>query len=85
VCAALRRVNRQGHPVIVYFHPWELDPDQPRLPVRGLRRFRHYVNLARTAAKLRRVLRRLHFTTARAVVEHWQASAPPTEPSRRTT
>jgi polysaccharide deacetylase family protein (PEP-CTERM system associated) len=73
IAAALRRVNRGGHPAIVYFHPWELDPEQPRLPVRGLRRFRHYVNLGRTAAKLRYLLRRLEFTTARAVVEAWQA------------
>ena len=73
VRAALRRVNRQGHPAIVYFHPWELDPDQPRMPLRGLRRFRHYVNLARTADKLRLLLRGLAFTTARAVVEAWQA------------
>ena len=71
--AALRRVSRQGHPVIVYFHPWELDPDQPRFPVRGLRRFRHYVNLGRTAAKLRYLLRTLDFASARAVVERWQA------------
>ena len=73
LCAALRRVNREGHPVILYFHPWELDPEQPRLPVRGLRRFRHYVNLARTAGKLRHLFRRLSFAPARAVVERWQA------------
>ena len=82
VCAALRRVNARGHPVIVYFHPWELDPEQPRLPVRGLRRFRHYVNLGRTAEKLRRLLRSLSFTTARSVVEHWQGrGAHPNPPS----
>jgi len=75
VCAALRRVNRKGHPAVVYFHPWELDPEQPRLPVRGLKRFRHYVNLGRTADKLRYLLRRLPFTNAGAVVEAWQAGA----------
>ena len=82
--AALRRVSRQGHPVIVYFHPWELDPEQPRLPVRGLKRFRHYVNLARTAGKLRHLLARLPFTSARAVVEAWQAQrqASPTQPEK---
>ncbi len=71
--AALERVNREGHPVVVYFHPWELDPEQPRFPVRGLRRFRHYVNLARTADKLRHLLSRLRFTSAGAVVDSWQA------------
>ena len=72
--AALRRVNRLGHPAIVYFHPWELDPEAPRLPLRGLRRFRHYVNLRRTADKLRLLLRGLAFTTAAAVVERWVAA-----------
>jgi len=76
VAGALRRVNRQGHPAIVYFHPWELDPEQPRFPVRGLKRFRHYVNLRRTAGKLRHLLRSLTFTSARAVVEQWQAHQP---------
>jgi polysaccharide deacetylase family protein (PEP-CTERM system associated) len=71
--AALRRVNRLGHPAIVYFHPWELDPGQPRLPLRGLSRFRHYVSLARAADKLRLLLRSLSFTTAAAVVARWAA------------
>jgi polysaccharide deacetylase family protein (PEP-CTERM system associated) len=54
----IRRVNeRDQKPAIFYFHPWELDPDQPR--VRGARlktRFRHYVNLHRTEARLERLL-----------------------------
>ncbi|MFP4058366.1 MAG: XrtA system polysaccharide deacetylase [Candidatus Brocadiia bacterium] len=74
VVAALRRVHRGGHAAMVYFHPWEVDPEQPRLGLRGLRRFRHYVNLGRTAEKLRHILRRLPFTTARAVVEAWLAA-----------
>jgi len=74
ILAALRRVNRLGHPAIVYFHPWELDPEAPRLPLRGLRRFRHYVGLARAAAKLRLLLRGLAFTTAATVVGHWVAA-----------
>ncbi len=71
ILAALRRVNRQRHPAILYFHPWELDPEQPRLPLRRTSRFRHYVGLHRTAAKLRRLLRNLAFSTAAAVVERW--------------
>lgn len=55
---SLRRVNAvDGQPAMFYFHPWELDPDQPR--VEGLRakaRFRHYVNLKRTGPRLRRLL-----------------------------
>jgi len=71
---ALRAVNREGWPAIVYFHPWELDPEQPRLAVKGLSRFRHYVNLHRTAAKLRFLLSRLPFATAGEVVEAWRAA-----------
>ena len=63
--AALRGVNRrEGMPGIVYLHPWELDPEQPRLPVRGFSRFRHYVNLAQTAPKLERLLRDFRFAPA---------------------
>ena len=55
---SLRRINAvDGQPVMFYFHPWELDPEQPRVEgVRALTRFRHYVNLGRTAPRLRRLL-----------------------------
>ncbi len=48
----LRQHEKAGWPGCIYLHPWELDPDQPRQNLGGLRRFRHYVNLSRTAAKL---------------------------------
>jgi len=55
---ALRRVNgTDQRPAIFYMHPWEIDPDQPRVPGTALKtRFRHYVNLARTEARLGRLL-----------------------------
>lgn len=55
----LRRLNsRDGHPAMFYFHPWEIDADQPRIPgIDARTRFRHYVNLARTESRLRRLLR----------------------------
>jgi polysaccharide deacetylase family protein (PEP-CTERM system associated) len=59
---AIRRMNSEGHPAILYLHPWELDPDQPRFPLPPLARFRHYVNLASTEFKLRRLLASLSFT-----------------------
>lgn len=54
----LRRVNRvDQRPCIFYFHPWEIDPEQPRVAGIGLRtRFRHYVNLGRTETRLGRLL-----------------------------
>ena len=55
----LRRVNdKEQAPCMFYFHPWELDPDQPRQSGVGLKtRFRHYVNLERMEVRLRRLLR----------------------------
>jgi polysaccharide deacetylase family protein (PEP-CTERM system associated) len=54
---AIAAVNRQGRPAMFYIHPWEVDPDQPRIggvPLRN--RFRHYVNLRRTARRLERLV-----------------------------
>lgn len=55
----LRRVNRyDAEPAIFYFHPWEIDPDQPRVEgVDAKTRFRHYVNLERTARRLGMLLK----------------------------
>ncbi len=55
---AMRRVNQaDGQPVIFYFHPWEIDPQQPRREGLDARtRFRHYLNLERMEARLERLL-----------------------------
>ena len=54
----MRRVNRRdGESGIFYFHPWEIDPEQPRQRGVGLKtRFRHYVNLSRMEGRLQRLL-----------------------------
>jgi polysaccharide deacetylase family protein (PEP-CTERM system associated) len=54
----LKKVNqRDGQPTIFYFHPWEIDADQPRIPgINARTRFRHYVNLQHTEGRLRRLL-----------------------------
>ncbi len=56
---AIRQVNEEeGRPAIFYFHPWEIDPDQPRVPNAGLKsRLRHYTNLDKMADKLRNLVR----------------------------
>jgi polysaccharide deacetylase family protein (PEP-CTERM system associated) len=56
---AVARVNRvDRRPAIFYMHPWEIDPDQPRIPGTSLKtRFRHYINLERTESRLARLLR----------------------------
>lgn len=54
----IAKVNHaDGRPAVFYFHPWEVDPEQPRVSAATARtRFRHYVNLARTERRLRRLL-----------------------------
>ena len=66
---AVRRVNAEGLPFIFYLHPWEVDPDQPRLPAGWLSRFRHYTNLQHCEARLRRLLGEFQFAPAREVLE----------------
>ncbi len=55
---ALRHINRREHQRgLFYFHPWEIDPEQPRQTGIGVRtRLRHYLNLSRTEPRLRRLL-----------------------------
>jgi len=66
----MRRVNRdERQPTVVYVHPWEVDPEQPRMRTAGRRGFStHYVGLARTEAKLRRLLREFRFAPLRDVL-----------------
>ena len=54
----IRRVNAvDRQPAIFYFHPWELDHEQPRIPgISAKTRFRHYVNLHRVEPRLNRLL-----------------------------
>ncbi len=56
---AMRRVNRKDRrPCVFYLHPWEIDPDQPRMPnLSPKTRFRHYLNLRRMEDRLHRLLR----------------------------
>lgn len=56
---AVGQVNRDRHGAIFYFHPWEVDPDQPRVAHAPLRsRIRHYSRLSAMAGKLRGLLGR---------------------------
>jgi polysaccharide deacetylase family protein (PEP-CTERM system associated) len=61
---AIASVNRcDGQPLVLYVHPWEFDPDQPRPPMPLLHRFRHYVGLSSAGAKLGALLAAFRFTT----------------------
>ncbi|MFO0754207.1 MAG: XrtA system polysaccharide deacetylase [Thermodesulfovibrionales bacterium] len=60
--AALKSISRrEGKPAVVYLHPWEIDPRQPRIRCRLKSRLRHYVNLKSTAAKVEALLREFPF------------------------
>jgi polysaccharide deacetylase family protein (PEP-CTERM system associated) len=65
---AIRRINQLGHPAVVYLHPWEFDPQQPRVTAASRRsKFRHYVNIHRTEARLRSLLTQFSFGPIEAV------------------
>jgi polysaccharide deacetylase family protein (PEP-CTERM system associated) len=67
---ALRRIEQEdGRAIVVYFHPWELDPDQPRISAPLKSRLRHYTNLRRTESRLRALLAAHSFQPFRELVE----------------
>lgn len=60
---AFQRFESEGTPLVFYLHPWEIDPDQPRMSAPLKSRLRHYTNLGRTQARLERLLRSFKFQT----------------------
>jgi len=54
--AGFRAVNAEGRPAVFYLHPWELDPDHPRIPIAKRIALTHYANLKGTEGRLRRLL-----------------------------
>lgn len=63
---AIQSINdKEKQPAIVYFHPWEIDPGQPRIKTRLKSRFRHYLNLERMEQKIRHLMENLRFSTVR--------------------
>jgi polysaccharide deacetylase family protein (PEP-CTERM system associated) len=61
----VHRAWREGLPVVSYIHPWEIDPDQPRLTGPLKSRLRHYTNLAKTAERWRKLVRLGAFSSFR--------------------
>lgn len=67
--AAMRQVHRDGEPAVFYFHPWEVDPGQPRVANAPLRsRLRHYSRLGAMKGKLRGLVRRHDWGRVDAVI-----------------
>ncbi len=68
---AIRKLNEHGHPAVIYLHPWEFDPEQPRIPnAPWLSRFRHYVNIGKTESRLRTLLSQLQIGPMCSVFAH---------------
>jgi len=61
----LKSINREERPFIFYLHPWEIDPEQPRVSTSWLSRYRHYTNLDKSEHRLQVLLREFRFSTAR--------------------
>ena len=62
--AGLSQINRRQQPFIFYLHPWEIDPDQPRVEAGWFSRFRHYNNLDKCESRLHNLLSDFEFGTA---------------------
>jgi polysaccharide deacetylase family protein (PEP-CTERM system associated) len=70
---AIRRVNdHERMPAIVYLHPWEVDPGQPRILASRVSRFRHYTNLHRTERRLEQLVKDFRFSPLSDVLEDLQ-------------
>jgi polysaccharide deacetylase family protein (PEP-CTERM system associated) len=73
----LARLNRlERRPAVFYLHPWEIDPDQPRLPAGRLSRLRHYGNLRSTEPRLRRLLSEFRWGPLGRLVADTASEAP---------
>lgn len=61
--------ERERQPAVLYFHPWEIDPDQPRIRAGLKSRFRHYLNLDKTEGKISYLFEKVDFLPMNAVFD----------------
>ena len=66
---ALSSLNAHKIPFIFYLHPWEVDPNQPRISTNLLSRFRHYNNLSKCAGRLNRLVKDFKFDRVDKVLQ----------------
>ena len=72
---AFTQASRSGTPATFYIHPWEIDPDQPRLPVGLITRLRHYRGLSDTLPRMQRLLETFRFTSIESFIEETERLA----------
>ena len=64
----LKNLEKQGSQLVMYLHPWELDPEQPRMDGPVLSKVRHYLNLGKTEQRLRWLLKDFSFAPINEVI-----------------
>jgi polysaccharide deacetylase family protein (PEP-CTERM system associated) len=64
----MKKCNKAGRPVIFYLHPWEIDPEQPRLKLPFLKKTRHYNNLKKTYSRLEKLLSDFEFVPIKEII-----------------
>jgi polysaccharide deacetylase family protein (PEP-CTERM system associated) len=64
----LQRLEKQGVKLVMYLHPWEIDPEQPRMDGPWISQIRHYLNLQKTQERLSRLLTDFRFGPMRDIV-----------------
>lgn len=68
IVSAIKKVNAQGFPAIVYIHPWEFDTEQHKINLPLSRRFMHYFNIKVTPRKIEGLFRHFKFAPVRDVL-----------------
>jgi len=80
---AIRKINQEGHPATVYFHPWEIDVHQKRVNAKFKSRFRHYTNLKTFERKLRMMLAEFRFASISEVMKLYDGKTDHAKASKR--
>jgi polysaccharide deacetylase family protein (PEP-CTERM system associated) len=70
--SGIRQRLSTGLPVMFYIHPWEYDPEHPRIPLERKARFTHYTRLSKTLSHTRAMLKEFSFTSAQAALDAYR-------------
>jgi len=65
----IKSVNKEGIPAIMYMHPWEFDPDQPKINLGKVQSLRHYFNIKKNLSKLGQLLDEFKWTSFKESIE----------------
>ena len=69
--------TKKENSFVMYFHPWEFDPGQPKMALSPLKRFRHYVGLESNRDKFKKLIRDFEFTTIEQLIENENSNKSP--------